>query len=66
MTWINLKPVDQLDNAFYAMHRDIRMINVPLSTQTELLEDVRTEEEDLAEEEEPRQFVRNYVFICNM
>jgi hypothetical protein len=66
MTWMNLKPVDQLDNASYAIHGDIRMINVPLSTQTELLEDVRTEEEEVAEEEEPRQYVRNYVFICNM
>jgi hypothetical protein len=66
MTWMNLKPVDQLDNASYAIHRDIRMINVPLSTQTKLLEDVQTEEEEVAEEEEPRQFVRNYVFIRNM
>jgi hypothetical protein len=66
MTWMNLKPVDQLDNASYVMHGDIRMINVPLSTQTELLEDFRTEEEEVAEEEEPRQFVRNYVFICNL
>jgi hypothetical protein len=57
MTWMNLKPVDQLDNASCAMHGDIRMINVPLSIQTELLEDVRTEEEEVAEEEEPRQFV---------
>jgi hypothetical protein len=54
MTWMNLKPVDQLDNAFYAMHGDIRMINVPLSTLTELLEDVRTVEEEVAEEEERR------------
>jgi hypothetical protein len=66
MTWMNLKPVDQLDNASYAVHGDIRMINVPFSTQTELLENVRTEKEEVAEEEEPRQFVRNYVFICNM
>jgi hypothetical protein len=66
MTWMNLKPVNQLDNASYAMYGDMRMINVPLSTQTEQLEDMRTEEEEVAEEEEPRQFVRNYVFICNM
>jgi hypothetical protein len=66
MTWINLKPVDQLDNASYAVHGDIRMINVPLSTQTKLLENVRTKEEEVAEEEEPRQFVTNYVFICNI
>jgi hypothetical protein len=66
MTWMNLKLVDQLDNASYAMHGDIRMINVSLSAQTELLEDVRTEKEEVAEEEEPRQFVRNYIFICNM
>jgi hypothetical protein len=48
------------------VHGDIRMINVLLSTLTELLEDVRTVEEEVAEEEEPRQFVRNYVFIYNM
>jgi hypothetical protein len=66
MTWMNLKLVDQLDNTSYAMHGDIRMINVPISTQTELLEDVRTEEEEVAEEEEPRQFMRNYVLICNV
>jgi hypothetical protein len=66
MTWMNLKPVDQLDNASYAIHGDIRMINVSLSTQTELLEDVRTVEEEVAEEEERRQFVRNYVLICDM
>jgi hypothetical protein len=66
MTWMNLKLVDKLDNTSYAMHGDIRMINVPLSTQTELLEDVRTEEEEVAKEEEPRQFVRNYVLICNV
>jgi hypothetical protein len=53
--------VDQLDNASYAMHGDIRMINVPLSIQTELLEDVRTEEEEVAEEEEPRKFVWNSI-----
>jgi hypothetical protein len=63
---MNLKLVDQLDNASYAIHGDIRMINVPLSTQTELLEDVRTEEEEVAKEKETRQFVRNYVFIYNM
>jgi hypothetical protein len=61
---MNLKPVDQLDNASYAVFGNIRMINIPLSTQTELLEDIRTEEEEVAEEEEPRQFMRNYVFIC--
>jgi hypothetical protein len=66
MAWMNLKPVDQLDNTFYAVHGDIRMINISLSTQTELLEDVRTEKEEVAEEKEPRQFVRNYVFICNI
>jgi hypothetical protein len=54
MTWMNLKLVDQLDNAFYAIHGDIRMINVRLSTQTELLEDVRPVEEEVAEEEERR------------
>jgi hypothetical protein len=64
MTWMNLKPVDQLNNASYAMHGDIRMINVPLSTQTELLKDVRTMKEEV--EEERRQFVRNYILICNM
>jgi hypothetical protein len=53
---MNLKPVDQLDNDSYAMYGDIRMINVTLSTRTELLEDVRTEEEEVAEEEEPRRF----------
>jgi hypothetical protein len=36
------------------VHGDIRMINVPLSTQTELLEDMRIEEEEVMEEEEPR------------
>jgi hypothetical protein len=66
MTWMNLKPVDQLDNAFYVVHGDIRMINVSLSTQTKLLEDVRIEEEEVVEEEEPRQFVTKYVFIYNM
>jgi hypothetical protein len=54
MIWMNLKPVDQLDNASYAIHGDIRMINIPLSIQTELLEDVRTMEEGVAEEEERR------------
>jgi hypothetical protein len=38
----------------------------PTFYQTELLEDVRIEEEEVVEEEEPRQFVTNYVFICNM
>jgi hypothetical protein len=66
MTWMNLKPVDQLDNASYVIHGDIRMINVPLSTLTELLEDVRTVEEEVAEEEERRYYVRNYINICNM
>jgi hypothetical protein len=51
---MNLKLVDQLDNASYAIHVDIRMINVQLSTQTELLEDIRTVEEEVAEEEERR------------
>jgi hypothetical protein len=42
---MNMKPMAQLDNASYAMHGDIRMnINVPLSTLTELLEDVQTKE----------------------
>jgi hypothetical protein len=54
MIWMNLKLVDQLDNASYAIHGDIRMINIQLSTQTELLEDVRTVEEEVAEEEERR------------
>jgi hypothetical protein len=58
--------MDQLDNASYAVYGDIRMINVPLSTQTELLEDVRIEKKEVVEEEEPRQFVTNYVFIRNM
>jgi hypothetical protein len=61
MTWRNLKPVAQLDNASYAMHGDIRMINVPLSTLIELLEDVQTEEEEIAKEEEHRQFVWNSI-----
>jgi hypothetical protein len=51
---MNLKPVDQLDNASYVIHGDIRMINVPLSILTELFEDVRTVEEEVAEEEEHR------------
>jgi hypothetical protein len=46
------------------MHGDIRMINIPLSTLTELLEDVQTEEEEVAEEEEHSQFVWNS--ICNI
>jgi hypothetical protein len=54
MTWMNLRPVDQLDNVSYAIHGDIRMINVPLTTLTELLEDVRTVEEEVVEEEERR------------
>jgi hypothetical protein len=66
MTWMNLKPMDQLDDTSYAAHGDIRIINVPLSTQTERLEDVRTEEEEVAKEEKSRQFVTNYVFICNI
>jgi hypothetical protein len=43
------------------MHGDIRMINVPLSTLIELLEDVQTEEEEIAKEEEHRQFVWNSI-----
>jgi hypothetical protein len=54
MTWMNLKLVDQLDNASYAIHGDIRMINVQFSTQIKLLEDVRTVEEEVVEEEERR------------
>jgi hypothetical protein len=57
-SWQSMQPADQavvsMSYASYAMHGDIRMINVPLSTQTELRKDVRTEEEEVAEEEEPR------------
>jgi hypothetical protein len=58
---MNLKPVAQLDNASYAMYGDLRMINVPLSTLTKLLEDVQTKEEEVTEEEERRQFVWNSI-----
>jgi hypothetical protein len=65
MTQMNLKPVAQLYNVFYAMYGDMRMINVPLTTQAELiLEDVATEEEEVTEEEERRQFVCKSILIC--
>jgi hypothetical protein len=42
------------------------MINVPLTTLTELLEDIATEEGEVAEEEERRQFTCNSILICNL
>jgi hypothetical protein len=51
MTWMNLKPLAQLDNDSYAMHGDIRMINVPLSTLTVPLEDVPTEVSGFAQDQ---------------